>query len=404
MSSPLSSTPDSMKPTPGHSSGRMVWKEPWRYRGARAARGIAGLLRTRYPRFLFGLAPAADEIPVFIFHEVVAEAFARQVEYLQSNGYRTLSIDEFLALSSRKGGPRAGRHVLLTFDDARLNFHQTVLPVLRATSAHAALFAPTLWMDNTSSPPGEERFMDWAQLRECVESGLVDVASHAHRHTLVFDSDRLAGFATPGVLERYDIYDWPMRHTAAGDRLGRPLPGTPIYDATPLLSARIRYLESEALRTACIELVERLGGHEFFARPDCYSLLERLHRSLAASLPGRFASEGELEALVASEFELSRAAFEEHLGFAPRAFAYPWALGSPLSIRLAQRFGVRCLFGVATDYGRARAQRRSQGEPQIFGRMKSDWLELLPGRNRARLLPVLARKVAAFAGQQHLAH
>ncbi len=36
--------------------------------------------------------------------------------------------------------------------------------------------------------------------------------------------------------------------------------------------------------------------------------------------------------------------------------------------------------------------------------MKSDWLELLPGRNRARLLPVLARKVAAFAGQQHLAH
>ncbi|HZT03240.1 MAG TPA: polysaccharide deacetylase family protein [Steroidobacteraceae bacterium] len=395
----MSSAPESMKPMPGHSSGQ----EPWRYRGARAARGIAGLLRTRYPRFLFGLAPAAGEIPVFIFHEVETKAFTRQVEFLHGNGYRTLSIEEFLALASRKGGPRGGRQVLLTFDDARLNFHQTVLPVLRATGAHATLFAPTLWMDG-STPAGSERFMSWAQLRECVDSGVVDVASHAHRHTLVFDSDRLAGFATPWLLERYDIYDWPMRQAAAGERLGRPQPGTPIYDASPLLSARTRYLESEPLRTACTELVERLGGNEFFARPDCYSLLTRLHRSLATSLPGRFASEGELEALVASEFELSRAAFEQHLGFAPTAFAYPWALGSSLSIRMARRFGMRCIFGVATDYRRARALRRAGGEPRVFGRMKSDWLELLPGRNRARLLPVLARKVAAFAGQQHLAH
>jgi hypothetical protein len=349
------------------------------------------------------LAPAAGEIPVFIFHDVETEAFARQLEFLRTNGYRTLSIEEFLALASCKGRPRGDRHVLLTFDDARLNFYQTVLPALRATGSHATLFAPTLWMDRLRQP-GAERFMDWDQLRECVESGLVDVASHAHRHTLVFEGDRLAGFATPGLLERYDIYDWPMRHFATGDRLGRPQPGTPIYDATPLLSARTRYLESEAMRRACIELVERLGGSEFFTRPDCYALLNRFHRSLAASLPGRFADERELEALIASEFELSRTAFEQHLGYAPTVFAYPWVLGSPLSIHMARRFGIRCLFGVATDYGRARAARRAGGEPRIFGRMKSDWLELLPGRNRARLLPVLARKVASFAGQQHLAH
>src|SRR6185437_15996930 len=246
-------------------------------------------------------------------------------------GYRTLSVAEFLALSSRKGGPRRGRHVLLTFDDARLNFHQTALPVLRATGAHAALFAPTLWMDN-SGPPGAERFMDWAQLRECVESGLVDVGSHAHRHALVFDGDRLAGFATPWLLERYDIYDWPMRHGAGGDRLGRPQPGTPIYDATPLLSARSRYLESEALRTACTELVERSGGDTFFARPDCYSLLTRLHRSLASSLRGRFASARELEALVASEFE-RRSKSTWALRRRPSPTPGPWARRSPSAWR-----------------------------------------------------------------------
>lgn len=378
--------------------------EPLRFRAARALRGFMGLLCTRYPRFLFGLAPAADEIPVFIFHEVELETFTRQLEFLRTNGYRTLPLEEFLALSSRKGGARHGREVLLTFDDARLNFHESVLPALRATRSHATLFAPTLWMDGAQLPGGE-RFMSWSQLKECAESGLVDVASHAHRHTLVFDSARLAGFATPRLLDRYDIYDWPMRHTDGGDSLGRPAPGSPIYGATPLLSARRRYLESAALREACTALVARAGSEEFFSRPDCYSRLIGLHRSLAARHPGRFASQREFLGLVASEFELSRAAFEEHLGFAPVAFAHPWGLGSSLSLQMARRFGIRGVFGVATDFGTARAVARAGGEPvPVFGRHKGDWLELLPGRNRARLLPVLARKLAGLAQQQHLAH
>ncbi|HVS77834.1 MAG TPA: polysaccharide deacetylase family protein [Steroidobacteraceae bacterium] len=360
------------------------------------------MLRTRYPGFLFGLPLAAGEIPVFVFHDVEVETFTRQLEFLGANGYRTLSLEEFLALSSRKSGASAARSVLLTFDDARLNFHQSALPALRATRSRAALFAPTLWM-GTPRAAAPERFMSWGQLKECVESGLVDVASHAHRHALVFDSDRLAGFATPALLERYDIYDWPMRHDGGLDSLGRPVPGTPIYGAAPLLSARTRYLESAALREACIGLVERSGAAEFFSRPDCYSRLARLHRCASASLRGRFAREEEFEALLASEFELSRAAFEEHLGFAPAAMAYPWELGSPLSVALARRFGLRCLFGVATDYRRARASRARHEPLAVFGRLKCDWLELLPGRNRARLLPVLARKVAGL-GQQHLAH
>jgi peptidoglycan/xylan/chitin deacetylase (PgdA/CDA1 family) len=171
----------------------------------RAARSIASVLRTHYPRYIFGLPPAAGEIPVFHFHDVAADTFARQLEYLRSNGYRTLGLDEFLALTSRKGGPGGGRRVLLTFDDARLSFHQNALPALRASGSHATLFAPpTLWVDG-ARPAGDERFMTWRQLKECVASGLVDVASHLHRHALVFDSDRLTGFATPGLLERYDI-------------------------------------------------------------------------------------------------------------------------------------------------------------------------------------------------------
>jgi peptidoglycan/xylan/chitin deacetylase (PgdA/CDA1 family) len=379
-------------------------REPLRFRLPRAARGLAGLLRTRYPRFLWGLAPAAGQIPVYVFHDIEPQSFARQLEFLRAEGYRTLPLDEFLALSRRKGGPRAGRCVLLTFDDARLNFHQCALPALRAAGAQATLFAPTLWM-SAARPAAAERFMDWAQLRECLASGLVDLGSHAHRHALVFDSDRLAGFATPWQLARHDVYDWPMRHDAGRDTLGRPAPGSPVYRAVPLLSARTRYLESAAPREACESLVARAGAAEFFARPDCFARLLGLHRCRAAAFPGRFMAEAQFTALVASEFELSRAAFAQHLGFAPAAFAYPWALGSELSLRAARRCGVRYLFGAAADFRRARALGAAGGEALgVFPRVRGEWLELLPGRHRAHLLPVLARKLAGLARQQHLAH
>ena len=367
----------------------------------RAARAVAAAARVRRPGFVIGLSPPAEEIPVFHFHDVEAEAFSHQLEFLRLNGYRTLTLEEFLAATRRKSVPRRRREVLLTFDDARSSFYRVALPLLRTFGAHAVLFAPTLWM-RPSPQEGAELFLSWEQLKECVQSGLVDVESHAHRHGLVFESEHLAGFATPALLARYETWDWPMRHDNDGDRQRRPAAGTPIYRANPLLCARRRYIENSAVREACISLVERSGGaRTFFSRPDCYARLMSVHRAGAASLPGRYLGEEEFESQVASEFESSRAAFEQYLDFAPRALAYPWKLGSALSLELARRFGLRCAFGAGADYRRARAR----GLPvPAFGRLRGDWLELLPGRRRARLLPVLTRKVVSLAHQQHLAH
>src|SRR5581483_3488566 len=116
------------------------------------------------------------------------------------------------------------------------------LPLLRSFDARATLFVPSYWMKS-----GCNLFMSWEQVRSCAESGCVDVQSHAHRHALVPTSNQLVGFATPTLLARYDIYDWPMRNTVAGEQLGPPPAGAPIYRAAPLLSADRRFLESPGL-------------------------------------------------------------------------------------------------------------------------------------------------------------
>jgi hypothetical protein len=77
-------------------------------------------------------------------------------------------------------------------------------------------------------------------------------------------------------------------------------------------------------------------------------------------------------------------------------------LGSRLSLELAKRFGIRTAFGVALDY---RAERHRAHLPiPVFGRLKCDWVQFLPGRQRSNVLAAVRRKLSGFAKIQHLAH
>ena len=365
----------------------------------RLLRTAARVSRTRYPGFIFGLPLARDEIPVFTYHDVETQVFARDLEFLRSNGYRTLSLEEYLA--ARNGGRRPARSVLLTFDDARKSFLTVALPLLRTFDARAVLFVPTYWM-TTPAQPADDLFMSWPEVRACVESGLVDVQSHAHRHALVATAPQLVDFAHPQALARFDIYDWPMRDLDGVEELGRPAPGTPIYRSMPLLSATRRYVENGEITQACRDFVARNGGEQFFAQPQWRQQLSDLHRTLCDRLHGRYMDDDKFRELVASEFELNREQFRKHLGVPSSCIAYPWMLGSHLSLELAKRHGIRTAFGVALDY---RAERRRAQLPiPVFGRLKCDWLQFLPGRQRSNVLAAVGRKLSGIAKLQHLAH
>ena len=365
----------------------------------RFVRTLERISRTRYPRFIFGLPLASGEVPVFIYHDVDTHGFARDLEFLRRNQYRTLSLDEYLAL--RKDAARAERAVLLTFDDARKSFSEVALPVLRQFEAHAVLFAPTHWME-PAQRAADDLFMTWDQLRACAESGLVDVQSHAHRHALVAITPDIIDFAHPAALARFDIYDWPIRHMHGVDELGKPALGTPVYRAMPLLSASRRYLENSHLTRACREFVEHEGGTRFFTTPDWRARINDFYRQRAAASPGCFLDDAGFERLVLSEFELCSDAFQRQLGYRPHCIAYPWHLGSHRSMALAKKCGFDVAFGVAMDFGAER--RRAHLPLPVYGRLKCDWLQFLPGEQRASVLGALRRKVTQFRAVQHLAH
>lgn len=368
---------------------------------------IKRLMCTRYPRFIFGFQLQQGEIPAFIYHDVDEQTFETDLTFLRDNGYRTLTTEEFVKYNYNVCDNKS---VLLTFDDARKNFFKVTFPLLRKFNTRATLFVPTYWIGGRKGPlkaqedvrPRDDMFMTWDELRTCVRSGLVDVQLHAHRHALVYTSDRLVGFASPKLLAQHHIYDWPMRQNGHNEMLGLPPLGTPIYEAMPLLSAPSRLLEDMTVVRACQDVVDLEGGEGFFTKRDWTIQLRRVHQDTARRVAHpKLMAESEFQSLVASEFQLSQQLFETELGVFPRYFAYPWMLGSMFSLKLAAERGIDAVFGVGLDFRRAR---RLNGPVPAFGRIKGEWLRFLPGVGRLRLRDVLPEKLRGFLRSQHLAH
>ncbi len=98
------------------------------------------------------------------------------------------------------GDPTKGA-VCLTFDDASFDFYHFIFPLLKKYKMRALLGVATRYILEKSRLSAEERlqvpytlamqdgffekkapFCTWEELREMVESGVVEVASHSHMH------------------------------------------------------------------------------------------------------------------------------------------------------------------------------------------------------------------------------
>jgi peptidoglycan/xylan/chitin deacetylase (PgdA/CDA1 family) len=364
----------------------------------RARRQLGRILRTRYPTFLFTGRQAPGERFAFVYHDVDPARFRADLSFLATNGYRTVGVEEFV-LAPRSSG--IDRRVLLTFDDARRNFREVAFPILVEFGARATLFVPTLWIDGQGATAGG-MFMSWDEIHECEKSGLVDVESHAHRHALMYTGDRVAAWTTPDALATYDIYEWPLRLRDDAELLGPPPLGTPIYESEPLLSAQHGMMDRGDVVGACQELVTSAGGERFFDDPEWRSLLADRHREVLAERSAVVRLDDDMfRQLVESEFQRSRELFEQQLGRPPRFMAYPWMLGSQLSLDAALENGIEAVFGVGLDFRRAG---RPGGRLAEFGRLKGDWLRSLPGSGRQSLASVMADKLKRLTQPEHLSH
>ena len=123
-------------------------------------------------------------IPVLNYHQIndrdknaltlSSHAFAAQMEYLASEGYHTITLQE-LADALEKGAALPEKPVLLTFDDGYRDNYDVAYPILKAYGMKAAIFLIT---DYVSLYPN---YLTWEEVRDMRQNG-IEFGSHTLNH------------------------------------------------------------------------------------------------------------------------------------------------------------------------------------------------------------------------------
>lgn len=133
--------------------------------------------------------PSHGYITVLLYHKfdeadspstsVATAMFSQQMDYLHTQGYTVLSMDELFECICRKSA-MPDKAVVITLDDGYLSEYTKALPVLKEHGYPFSVFVFTRSV-------GAHNFMNWDQIRQIRAFG-GDVGSHTHTHPHLVDS------------------------------------------------------------------------------------------------------------------------------------------------------------------------------------------------------------------------
>jgi peptidoglycan/xylan/chitin deacetylase (PgdA/CDA1 family) len=144
------------------------------------------------------------QVPILMYHRVASdgpealspyrvsqEHFEKQLAYLQRHGYHSLGMSDFYESWFKRGlQPMPGKPIVLTFDDAYLDFYETAWPLLRKYGFTAIIFVPVNFVEGQADWDDEfgepAKLMSWKQIAELHTRG-IEVGSHGCSHTRLSD-------------------------------------------------------------------------------------------------------------------------------------------------------------------------------------------------------------------------
>lgn len=130
-------------------------------------------------------AAAETNIPVLLYHRIVenptnqwtdtsVETFKQTMQYLNDNGYNTLSAEQYVNIMEGKETAPVNP-ILLTFDDGTPEFITNALPVLKQYNMKAVLFIVSDWIGGGFS-------MSKEQLESLADEPSLSLENHTKTH------------------------------------------------------------------------------------------------------------------------------------------------------------------------------------------------------------------------------
>ena len=112
--------------------------------------------------------------------EVTTPSFRRHVDWLVDNG-QVVTLDHAIENAGQAG---SDRHYVLTFDDGYRDMYERAWPLLRERRLPFVLYLTTHPTESGEplTPGGRAEPLTWSQVEEMLDSGLLTLGAHTHRH------------------------------------------------------------------------------------------------------------------------------------------------------------------------------------------------------------------------------
>jgi peptidoglycan/xylan/chitin deacetylase (PgdA/CDA1 family) len=131
-------------------------------------------------------------VPILMYHSidnndnvtklsVSPKSFARQMEFLSKNNYNVVPLEKVVSYIKKKEKPPQ-KTIAITLDDGFYNNYQYAYPVLKKYNMPATIFI----IVNRVGNPG---FLNWEEIKEMADSGIVEIGSHTKVHFWLLGSD-----------------------------------------------------------------------------------------------------------------------------------------------------------------------------------------------------------------------
>jgi peptidoglycan/xylan/chitin deacetylase (PgdA/CDA1 family) len=138
------------------------------------------------------LIPAKRGLPVLMYHKILpdlqngltvsTDQFDLQLMYLKEKGYRVIGF-KTLKVLMKDGAPLPKKTVILTFDDAFLNFREYALPLLKKYNFTATVFVPVAFIGQTNIwDKGNDPIMSGSDLRRLALNEDIEIGLHSFLH------------------------------------------------------------------------------------------------------------------------------------------------------------------------------------------------------------------------------
>lgn len=149
-------------------------------------------------------------------YSISAGAFARQIRFMHAR-YPVLRLEDIG--DALRGDGRLARRVVLTFDDAFLDFYDVAHPILQELQIPSTVFVPTGFIGghNDWEPPGSrcrrKPLMTRQHLKELHRSGLTDFGSHTIDHVRMsrLTTEEMRRQAADSRASLEELLDAPIR-------------------------------------------------------------------------------------------------------------------------------------------------------------------------------------------------